>query len=146
MTQHPRPYLISEGQFTLPANYHDRTVNAFVPVAPAPAINVSRDYLATGEDAAAYLTRQLDQLIPHMQGWLQHLREPVALGNGLLTGEIIHISFLRENARIAQMQAIFAVDSVRVLVFSISKMGEITAAESKLLRDMLSSFRFHGEG
>lgn len=138
-------YIFSEGKITLPAQYQDRSVNQLLPVKPGPAISINRDLLATGKDLATYITEQLNTLAPKVPGFTQHARSPVQLGANLYAGEFIHISFVRETQRISQMQAIFHTEEGRVLIFSMSKMGEFAQSEQKQFSDMVASFTCHEE-
>ncbi len=52
----------------------------------APAFNISRDTLNSGEPLAAYIDRQLALMEKHLKGWKQGERSAATLGDGLLLG------------------------------------------------------------
>lgn len=136
--------LFTEGQITFPEGYQDRTVNVFAPpAADAPAFNISRDALNSGEALAAYIDRQLVLMEKHIKGWKQGERSAATLGDGLSEGEIIHASYLRDGKRIWQQQAVFNVDGNKILVLTMTCTRVLDDADSALLGDLLRSFRFH---
>lgn len=127
MSESSPKYHINEGLISLPDGYHDRTVNVFaLPAGDAPAFNISRDALNPGEALAAYIDRSA-----------------ATLGDNLSTGEIVHASYLRDGKRIWQQQAVFNVDSDKILVFTMTCTRAPGDADSALFGDLLRSFRFH---
>lgn len=144
MSESSPKYHINEGLISLPDGYHDRTVNVFaLPAGDAPAFNISRDALNPGEALAAYIDRQLALMAKHIKGWKQGERSAATLGDNLSTGEIVHASYLRDGKRIWQQQAVFNVDSDKILVFTMTCTRAPGDADSALFGDLLRSFRFH---
>lgn len=136
--------LFSEGLINFPDGYQDRTVNVFAPpAADAPAFNISRDALNPGETLAAYIDRQLALMEKHIKGWKQGERSDATLGDSLLQGEIVHASYLRDGKRVWQQQAVFTVDSHKILVFTMTCACALDDADSVLFGELLRSFRFH---
>ena len=136
--------LFSEGLINFPDGYQDRTVNVFAPpAADAPAFNISRDALNPGEALAAYIDRQLALMEKHIKGWKQGERSDATLGDSLLQGEIVHASYLRDGKRIWQQQAVFNVDSHKILVFTMTCTRALDDADNALFGELLRSFRFH---
>ncbi|MBO4149528.1 DUF1795 domain-containing protein [Enterobacter cloacae] len=136
--------LFSEGLINFPDGYQDRTVNVFAPpAADAPAFNISRDALNPGETLAAYIDRQLALMEKHIKGWKQGERSDATLGDSLLQGEIVHASYLRDGKRVWQQQAVFTVDSHKILVFTMTCTRVLDDADSALFGELLRSFRFH---
>ncbi|ALA01294.1 MULTISPECIES: DcrB-related protein [Enterobacter] len=144
MSESSPKYHINEGLISLPDGYHDRTVNVFaLPAGDAPAFNISRDALNPGEALAAYIDRQLALMAKHIKGWKQGERSAATLGDNLSLGEIVHASYLRDGKRIWQQQAVFNVDSDKILVFTMTCTRAPGDADSALFGDLLRSFRFH---
>ncbi|MGP3591502.1 DcrB-related protein [Vagococcus sp. WN89Y] len=144
MSEPAQPCLFTEGQVTLPESYQDRTVNVFTPPgADAPAFNISRDTLNSGETLAAYTDRQMALMEKHLKGWKTGERGESVLGDNLANGEIIHASYLRDGKRTFQQQAVFNPSADRILVFTMSATRALGDADSALLRSLLQSFRFH---
>ena len=136
--------LFSEGLINFPDGYQDRTVNVFAPpAADAPAFNISRDALNPGETLAAYIDRQLALMEKHIKGWKQGERSDATLGDSLLQGEIVHASYLRDGKRVWQQQAVFNVDSHKILVFTMTCTRALGDADSAMFGELLRSFRFH---
>ena len=136
--------LFSEGLINFPDGYQDRTVNVFAPpAADAPAFNISRDALNPGETLAAYIDRQLALMEKHIKGWKQGERSDATLGDSLLQGEIVHASYLRDGKRVWQQQAVFNVDSHKILVFTMTCTRALDDADNALFGELLRSFRFH---
>lgn len=136
--------LFSEGLINFPDGYQDRTVNVFAPpAADAPAFNISRDALNPGETLAAYIDRQLALMEKHIKGWKQGERSDATLGDSLLQGEIVHASYLRDGKRVWQQQAVFNVDSHKILVFTMTCTRAMDDADNALFGELLRSFRFH---
>ena len=136
--------LFSEGLINFPDGYQDRTVNVFAPpAADAPAFNISRDALNPGETLAAYIDRQLALMEKHIKGWKQGERSDATLGDSLLQGEIVHASYLRDGKRVWQQQAVFTVDSHKILVFTMTCTRALDDADNALFGELLRSFRFH---
>ncbi|WP_336213087.1 DUF1795 domain-containing protein [Enterobacter sp. P82] len=136
--------LFSEGLINFPDGYQDRTVNVFAPpAADAPAFNISRDALNPGETLAAYIDRQLALMEKHIKGWKQGERSDATLGDSLLQGEIVHASYLRDGKRVWQQQAVFNVDSHKILVFTMTCTRALSDADNALFGELLRSFRFH---
>ncbi|NJQ19429.1 MULTISPECIES: DcrB-related protein [Enterobacterales] len=136
--------LFSEGLINFPDGYQDRTVNVFAPpAADAPAFNISRDALNSGETLAAYIDRQLALMEKHIKGWKQGERSDATLGDSLLQGEIVHASYLRDGKRVWQQQAVFNVDSHKILVFTMTCTRALDDADNALFGELLRSFRFH---
>jgi hypothetical protein len=109
----------------------------------APAFNISRDALNSGEALAAYIDRQLALMEKHIKGWKQGERSAATLGDNLSQGEIVHASYLRDGKRIWQQQAVFNVDGDNILVFTMTCTRAPGDADSALFGDLLRSFRFH---
>lgn len=136
--------LFSEGLINFPDGYQDRTVNVFAPpAADAPAFNISRDALNPGETLAAYIDRQLALMEKHIKGWKQGERSDATLGDSLLQGEVVHASYLRDGKRVWQQQAVFNVDSHKILVFTMTCTRALDDADNALFGELLRSFRFH---
>ena len=136
--------LFNEGMIAFPEGYQDRTVNVFAPpAADAPAFNISRDTLNPGEALAAYIDRQLALMEKHIKGWKQGERSAATLGDSLLQGEIVHASYLRDGKRVWQQQAVFTVDSHKILVFTMTCTRALGDADSAQFGELLRSFRFH---
>lgn len=134
--------LFTEGALTLPAGYQDRTVNVFT--APGqPALNLSRDKLGEGESLTDYIARQLKLMSQHLKGWKEVSRGPAVLGDNLCQGEYVEAGYIRDGKRVAQRQAVFAIDDGRVLVFTVSIDGPLSDADRQQLADLLRTFRFH---
>ncbi|MBF2789761.1 MULTISPECIES: DcrB-related protein [Enterobacter] len=144
MSEQHSQCLFSEGLLSFPQGYQDRTVNVFAPpAADAPAFNISRDALNAGESLAAYIDRQLSLMEKHIKGWKQGERRDATLGDGLLQGETVHASYLRDGKRIWQQQAVFNVENDKTLVFTMSCTRALGDADSALFGELLRSFRFH---
>lgn len=74
----PQYCRFNDGSVILPEGYQDRTVNVFISAQPAAAgVNISRDILADGETAAAYIDRQLLLLDQQLTDWKLQERQPV---------------------------------------------------------------------
>ena len=144
MSESAQPCLFTEGQVTLPEGYQDRTVNVFTPPgADAPALNISRDTLNPDETLAAYIDRQKALMAKHLKGWKTGERTEAVLGDSLVTGEIIHASYLRDGKRTFQQQAVFNPSADHILVFTMSAVRALNDADRALLLSVLKSFRFH---
>ncbi|WP_416410794.1 DcrB-related protein [Pantoea sp. App145] len=136
--------LFTEGLIALPDGYQDRTVNVFtVTGAGLPAFNISRDTLHADEALDTYIDRQLALMAQHLQGWKQLQRASAALGENLLSGEIIHASYLRDGRCVWQQQAVFTPDNSRVLVFTMTSMDVLSDTDTSRFASLLRSFRFH---
>jgi len=136
--------LFNEGQISLPPGYQDRSVNIFTaPHLQAPAFNISRDTLQDDETLSAYIDRQLALMKQHLKGWQQTAREHTALGDNLLEGEIVHASYLRDNKRVWQQQAVFTPSDGGVLVFTMTSNTALTPADGTALQTLLRSFHPH---
>lgn len=136
--------LFTEGRIALPDCYQDRTVNVFTPTAAgSPAFNISRDTLHADEVLETYIDRQLALMAQHLQGWQQSQRATATLGEHLLSGEIVHASYLRDGRRVWQQQAVFTPDNSRVLVFTMTSMNVLRDTDTALFDSLLRSFRFH---
>ncbi|MBQ4769138.1 DUF1795 domain-containing protein [Pectobacterium versatile] len=136
--------IFTEGRITLPNGYRDRTVNAFTPSQEGePAFTVSRDVLNDGEVLSGYIDRQLNLMTQHFKGWKTQAREAIWLGNNVLEGESLQASYLRDGQRIWQQQAVFAVDSVQILVFTLSKTAAPSATDESRFNALLGSFTFN---
>lgn len=134
--------LFTEGRVTLPAHYHDRTVNVFVPAAAdAPAFNISRDTTDDGESLDSYITRQLALMAKHLKGWTQTRRDAAVLGDAQIQGECVHASYLRDDKRIWQQQAVFNTADRHILVFTMTRNAALTDADSGLFQALLASFQ-----
>lgn len=144
MLSPPQNCLFTEGQITLPDGCQDRTVNVFtLPGANAPSFNISRDSLSDGEALTAYIDRQLALMQPHLKGWQQAARAPAVLGDGLVDGECIHASYLRDGQRIYQQQAVFNTTGSHILVFTMTATAALSDAADALFRQLLISFCFN---
>ncbi|KHN55407.1 DcrB-related protein [Pectobacterium fontis] len=145
MTTHSSARCIfTEGSITLPDGYRDRTVNAFTPSQEGePAFTVSRDVMNDGEVLSGYIDRQLNLMSQHFKSWKTQAREAIWLGNNVLEGERLQASYLRDGQRIWQQQAVFAVDSVQILVFTLSKTAALSAADESRFNALLGSFTFN---
>lgn len=136
--------LFTEGLIALPDGYQDRTVNVFtVTGAGLPAFNISRDTLHVDEALDTYIDRQLALMAQHLQGWKQLQRTSATLGENLLSGEIVHASYLRDGRRVWQQQAVFTPDNSRVLVFTMTSMDVLSDTDTSRFASLLRSFRFH---
>lgn len=136
--------LFSEGLINFPDGYQERTVNVFAPsAADAPAFSISRDTLNPSETLAAYIDRQLALMAKHIKGWKQGERNVVTSGESLLQGEIVHASYLRDGKRVWQQQAVFNVNGVKILVFTMTCTRAPDDADCALFDELLRSFRFH---
>ena len=144
MSESSPKYHINEGLISLPDGYHDRTVNVFaLPAGDAPAFNISRDALNSGEALAAYIDRQLALMEKHIKGWKQGERSAATLGDNLSLGEIVHASYLRDGKRIWQQQAVFNAEGDNILVFTLTCTRTLGDTDCALFGDLLRSFRFH---
>ncbi|UQY42789.1 DcrB-related protein [Mixta hanseatica] len=143
MSENHATCLFTEGQVTLPDRYQDRTVNVFTLSGEnAPAFNISRDTLTDGEALQDYIDRQLALMDKHLKGWKLSLREAAALGQDTVQGECIHASYLRDNQRIFQQQAVFNTAAKHILVFTMTRTGKIRDTDSQCFQALLASFRF----
>ncbi|MDI9227593.1 DcrB-related protein, partial [Serratia bockelmannii] len=79
----------------------------------------------------------------HLKGWQQSTREDAALGDNLLEGEIVHASYLRDNKRVWQQQAVFTPSDGDVLVFTMTSNTTLTPADGTALQTLLRSFQPH---
>ncbi|CAI0690815.1 Uncharacterized conserved protein [Serratia entomophila] len=132
----------SEGSVALPEGYADRTVNVLLAGDEvSPSINISRDALQPAEALDGYVSRQLEALGQGLKGWAFKSREPAALGGGLLAGEWVRASYLRDGKRIWQNQAVFALADGRVLVFTLAMARKLTPHDDALLQQVLNSYR-----
>lgn len=113
------------------------------PGADAPAFNISRDTHNPGETLAAYIDRQMALMAKHLKGWKTGERTEAVLGDSLLTGEIIHASYLRDGKRTFQQQAVFNPSADHILVFTMSAVRALNDTDRALLLSVLKSFRFH---
>lgn len=136
--------LFTEGRITLPDQYQDRTVNVFTLSGEnAPAFNISRDTLTDGEALQGYIDRQLALMDKHLKGWKLSLREAAVLGEDAVHGECLHASYLRDNQRVFQQQAVFNTAAQHILVFTMTRMGKIRDMDSQCFQALLASFRFN---
>lgn len=136
--------LFTEGRITLPDQYQDRTVNVFTLHAEnAPAFNISRDTLHEGETRQDYIFRQLALMEKHLKGWKLSAREAAVLGENLVAGECIHASYLRDNQRIFQQQAVFNLAANHILVFTMTRAEKIRETDSQHFQALLASFKFN---
>lgn len=136
--------LFTEGQITLPDQYQDRTVNVFTLSGEnAPAFNISRDTLSDGEALPDYIDRQLTLMDKHLKGWKLSLREAAVLGKDVVHGECIHASYLRDNQRVFQQQAVFNLAVNHILVFTMTRVEKIRDTDSQRFQALLASFRFN---
>jgi len=140
----PQYCRFNHGSVILPEGYQDRTVNVFISEQPAaPGVNISRDILADGETAAAYIDRQLLLLNQQLTDWKLQERQPVWLGDQLLSGECALTNYRYDSRRIWQQQAIFAVGQTQLLVFTLSKSNPLNDSDTQLFSSLLGSFAFH---
>ena len=136
--------LFTEGRITLPDQYQDRTVNVFTLAGEnAPAFNISRYTLSNGEALPDYIDRQTALMNKHLKGWKLSLREAAVLGENLIPGECLHASYLRDNRRIFQQQAVFNTADNHILVFTMTRMEKIRDTDSQCFQALLASFRFN---
>ncbi|WKV51672.1 DUF1795 domain-containing protein [Dickeya fangzhongdai] len=143
-TQSPAHCVFTEGCITLPNGYTDRTVNAFVPGKEGDAaITVTRDTLNDGESLNDYIDRQLALMSQHLKGWKTQQREAIWLGQQVLKGEGVQASYLRDGQRIWQQQAVFALDSAHILVFTLSKTAVLSDVDVSRFNVLLGSFTFN---
>ncbi|MDI9110331.1 DUF1795 domain-containing protein [Serratia marcescens] len=132
----------TEGSIALPEGYRDQSINVLLSDDEfAPSLNISRDVIPSDETLSDYLSRQLDALAPNIQGWVLKAREPAVLGEGAVPGECMLMSYLLDGVRIWQYQAVFALASGRILVFTLSMARELTCEDNVLLQQVLSSYR-----
>ncbi|AVJ16092.1 DcrB-related protein [Serratia rhizosphaerae] len=132
----------TEGSVKLPEGYRDRSVNVLLAGDDiSPSLNISRDELLADETLADYVTRQLATLADGLKGWVQKSREPATLGNGVLSGECVHASYMRDGKRIWQRQAVFALPQGQVLVFTLAQPRKLTAQDEALLQQVLASYQ-----
>lgn len=144
MSESQATCLFTEGQVTLPDQYQDRTVNVFTLSGEnAPAFNISRDTLSDGEMLQDYIDRQLALMDKHLKGWKLSQREATVLGENVAYGEYIHASYLRDNQRVFQQQAVFNTAAEHILVFTMTRVGKITDTNSQCFQALLASFRFN---
>lgn len=140
----PQYCRFNHGSVILPEGYQDRTVNVFISEQPAaPGVNISRDILADGETATAYIDRQLLLLNQQLTDWKLQERQAVWLGDQLLAGECVHTNYRYDSRRIWQQQAIFAVGQTQLLVFTLSKSNPLNDSDTQLFSCLLGSFAFH---
>ncbi|MFS2222260.1 DcrB-related protein [Pantoea sp. B65] len=136
--------LFTEGRITLPDQYQDRTVNVFTLSGEnAPAFNISRDTLNDGEALPDYISRQLALMDKHLKGWKLSLREAAVLGENFVHGECIHASYLRDNQRVFQQQAVFNSADNHILVFTMTGVEKIRDTDSQRFQALLASFQFN---
>ncbi|WP_034915746.1 DUF1795 domain-containing protein [Erwinia sp. 9145] len=144
MSQSHAICLFSEGRITLPDQYQDRTVNVFTLSGEnAPAFNISRDTLNNGEALTDYISRQSALMDKHLKGWKLSLREAAVLGENLIHGECIHASYLRDNQRVFQQQAVFNTANKHILVFTMTRAEKIRDTDSQHFQTLLASFQFN---
>ncbi|KGT93044.1 hypothetical protein NG99_12635 [Erwinia typographi] len=136
--------VFTEGRITLPDHYQDRTVNVFtLPGENTPAFNLSRDTLSDGEALEDYINRQLTLMHKHLKGWKQTERVSIVLGDNLLQGECVHASYLRDDKRVFQQQAVFNTSENHILVFTMSCTAILTDGDSQQFQALLASFCFN---
>ncbi|URQ59653.1 DUF1795 domain-containing protein [Pantoea alhagi] len=136
--------LFTEGRITLPDQYQDRTVNVFTLSGKnTPTFNISRDTLNSGEALPDYIDRQLALMDKHLKEWKLSLREAAVLGGELVHGECIHASYLRDNRRVFQQQAVFNTAGNHILVFTMTRAEKLRSMDSQHFQTLLASFRFN---
>jgi len=135
--------IIKEGQFRLPENFVDRSINVIADMtASRPSINISRDTLgANASSLEEYVNQQLSILISKLTGWHEKPRKPVYLGTTAISGEEINYNFLRQpNQRMWQKQAVFLLNKTDILIFTMSKLDAFNEQDDALLNEVLQSF------
>ena len=142
MSENHATCLFTEGRVTLPDQYQDRTVNVFtLPGENTPAFNISRDTLSHGEALQHYIDRQLALMAKHLKGWKLTLREAAILGDNVTQGECVHASYLRDNHRVFQQQAVFNSADDHILVFTMTRVEKLSDSDSQSFQALLASFR-----
>ncbi|NHZ97787.1 DUF1795 domain-containing protein [Massilia sp. CCM 8734] len=135
---------IHEGSIGLPAGYEDRTSNIFTPanLQNQPNLSIARDWLAEGEDLAAYVDRQIALLKARLASHKLLARAPERLGrhDPALAGERIEAQYKNGAQTIRQRQAAFLIGPRRALILSAATARPFDQDFDTLWRGWLDSF------
>ncbi|NHZ39905.1 DUF1795 domain-containing protein [Massilia aquatica] len=135
---------IHEGSIGLPAGYEDRTSNIFIPanLQTQPNLSIARDWLAEGEDLAAYVERQIALLKSRLASHKLLARAPERLGlhDPAMQGERIEAQYKNGAQTIRQRQAAFVIGPRRALILTAASARAFDQEFETLWRAWLDSF------
>lgn len=140
-------YLIQEGKFTLPAGFHDRSVNMFVPGVTLPApfgLTLSRDTTLPGEALPDYVERQVSLIAAKLRKYQRQSTAPAALSTqSPIAGLQVDAHYQSDGRPVYQRQAAFIVAPERVLVFTATSQLPFDDQLNLLWANVLASFHQH---
>lgn len=140
-------YLLQEGSLTLPAGFHDRSVNMFVPSVALPApfsLTVSRDNTLPGEALTDYVERQVSLIAAKLRKYKhQGLSAVVLSAQAPIAGQQVDAHYQSDGRPVYQRQAAFIVAPERVLVFTATCQVPFDDPLNQLWADVLASFKAH---
>lgn len=140
-------YLIQEGKLTLPAGFHDRSVNMFVPgvTLPAPfSLTLSRDNTLPGEALPDYLERQVSLIAAKLRKYQRQNTTQVELSvQSPIPGLQVDAHYQSDGRPVYQRQAAFIVAPDRALIFTATSQVPFDDPLNQLWADVLASFQQH---
>lgn len=135
-------YHIDEGNFRIPDQAQDRSVNMLV-LNHGPGgltLVVTRDRLQEGEQLDGFLARQSRILAAQVKGHRQQEAAPLAVGSAQLPALRVASSFRQNNAAIHQLQTAVLLGGDAVLVLTLSCAAPLTAEQNAYAQELLDSF------
>ncbi|RKP46384.1 DcrB-related protein [Trinickia fusca] len=135
-------YAINEGTFTIPDSAIDRTVNmVLLNFGPGGlSLVVSRDTLLDEESEEAFITRQVTAASRQVGEFTEHARRAVSVGAAQRPGTQLEYTFESNGATFHQLQTVFRVDDVRMLVLTVTCASPLEDEQRVMAQQMIESF------
>ncbi|SFD07454.1 DcrB-related protein [Pragia fontium] len=139
-------YIINEGQFTLPNNIIDRTINNFIfQDTNNNQLNftVSRDTMQINEELNSFLDKQIKLLQNAIAQYQVLEQKDVTIGADIKAIALYSTwKDSQRNQNIYQRQAVFAVNNQQqLLVFGLTSLQPFDEATDKLWQQWLTSYQ-----
>lgn len=133
-------YHINEGQFTLPFQYEDNSINIFKFPQRQASLVITRALLKKQQTADDYFDDQVAVLTQSMKNFIIDEREPATLGSEPpLAGFETHCEFEQNGLKMHQMLLIIPVEQ-RLLVFTYSQPRAFSAADLQHWQSFKATF------
>ncbi|SUB83405.1 Uncharacterized conserved protein [Pragia fontium] len=139
-------YIINEGQFTLPNNIIDRTINNFIfQDTNNNQLNftVSRDTMQINEELNSFLDKQIKILQNAIAQYQVLEQKDVTIGTDIKAIALYSTwKDSQRNQNIYQRQAVFAVNNQQqLLVFGLTSLQPFDEATDKIWQQWLTSYQ-----
>ncbi|AKJ42978.1 DcrB-related protein [Pragia fontium] len=139
-------YIINEGQFTLPNNIIDRTINNFIfQDTNNNQLNftVSRDTMQINEELNSFLDKQIKLLQNAIAQYQVLEQKDVTIGTDIKAIALYSTwKDSQRNQNIYQRQAVFAVNNQQqLLVFGLTSLQPFDEATDKIWQQWLTSYQ-----